>query len=146
MHPVVGVIGVGEVGRGAYPAGNRDDMPKNARALTRAARERSRATGETYTQAREALLIIRERMRETGESFQEASAHYDDPATTLLCATCGWTVGMVCPECSPGCGCVSTCSGWRHREYSHDDDLMDDDDGDCECECGASHEYECVCG
>lgn len=47
-----------------------------------------------------------------------------------LCDICGWTIGMVCPEC-PGCGCYTgRCTGWRHSEYAHDDDFEDDvDDG-----------------
>lgn len=121
-------------------------MPQNTRALTRTARDRAKTTGETYTAAREAVLAIRTRMAETGETQAEAAAWYDDPANRLLCATCGWTMGMICPEC-PGCGCYNgRCSGWRHHEYRHDDDV--NDDGGCP-ECGAGgggDPYgECVC-
>lgn len=73
-----------------------------------------------------------------------------DPANEILCDTCGWTVGMACPEC-PGCGCYnSSCSGWRHR-----DDEMDDDPAEHEAtcpECGGTYDdrygpsqYECDC-
>ncbi|MFE2305016.1 hypothetical protein [Streptomyces sp. NPDC059411] len=54
--------------------------------------------------------------------------------TDLLCETCGWTLGMLCPEC-PGCGCSTGCTGWRHGEYGDQD--ADDEPGDCgddECE------------
>jgi hypothetical protein len=117
-------------------------MPQDTRALARAARARARARGERYTEARAAILAIRERMDEADETFEDAEAWYDDPRNQLLCATCGWTLGMICPECAPGCGCSTGCSGWRHREFSSDDD---DDDGGWECECGADHEYNCVC-
>lgn len=71
----------------------------------------------------------------------------NDPRNQLLCGKCGWTVGMICPEC-PGCGCYSgQCSGWRHHEYD-DVDGDDYDDGGCP-ECGAgggSDPYgECTC-
>lgn len=45
-----------------------------------------------------------------------------DTANHLACEVCGWLNSMLCPEC-PGCGCYNRgCSGWRHREYEHDDD------------------------
>jgi hypothetical protein len=62
-------------------------------------------------------------MDEADETFEEASAWYDDPANQLLCGTCGWTLGMICPECAKGCGCETSCTGWRHAEYAGDDDL-----------------------
>jgi hypothetical protein len=71
-----------------------------------------------------------------------------DPRNQLLCETCGWTNGMVCPEC-PGCGCYNDqCSGWRHHEYAHDDE--DDDPYGTGCrECGAGTNgdpyAECCC-
>lgn len=73
----------------------------------------------------------------------------NDPRNQLLCQTCGWTNGMVCPEC-PGCGCYNDqCSGWRHHEYAHEDDDYDDPDRNIYCrECGAgsSGPYEeCTC-
>lgn len=46
-------------------------------------------------------------------------------ANDILCGTCGWTYGMICPEC-PGCGCCNgQCSEWRHEE---DSDWSDWDD------------------
>ncbi|MEU4948075.1 hypothetical protein ACFYN3_35580 [Streptomyces lavendulae] len=50
----------------------------------------------------------------------------------LLCETCGWTLRMLCPECGPGCGCSTACSGWRHGEYQQDEE---DEPGDCDDEC-----------
>jgi hypothetical protein len=121
-------------------------MPNDTRALTRAARARARAAGENYTEARTAVLVIRERMAEADETYEQAEAWYDDPANQPLCQACGWSRGMVCPECRPGCGCSVGCSGWRHREWgpnAGDDDLPDD--GPDVCECGADNEYSCVC-
>jgi hypothetical protein len=81
----------------------------------------------------------------------------NDPRNQLLCETCGWTVGMVCPEC-PGCGCYNgRCSGWRHSEYQDEMDAATGEtrEYDCDCgfygsgfhccECGADHEYHCEC-
>jgi hypothetical protein len=69
----------------------------------------------------------------------------NDPANELLCEKCGWTVGMVCPEC-PGCGCYNlTCTGWRHREYWTAEEEADF----YECpECGGDtrNHYDCTCG
>ena len=83
---------------------------------------------------------------EWGYSRAEAAEFIDDPLNEMLCDDCGWTVGMVCPECSKGCGCERNCSGWRHGEYRGDDDDSDSDD-QTECEgCGAGGPYrECVC-
>ncbi|MFI2207660.1 hypothetical protein ACH47Z_44865 [Streptomyces sp. NPDC020192] len=72
----------------------------------------------------------------------------NDPRNKVMCQTCGWTYGMVCPEC-PGCGCYSgQCSGWRHHEYEEPD--YDDPDYGVYCrECGAGgsgNPYEeCTC-
>lgn len=111
-------------------------MPRDKRALTRAIRNRAKVTGESYTVARDAVLDIRRRMDDFELSWEEAEAEHDDPRNQLLCETCGWTVGMVCPEC-PGCGCYNQqCSGWRHREYMHDDE-REEIAADAECgECG----------
>lgn len=123
-------------------------MPQNARALTRAARQRARAKGETYTQARAAVIEIDELARINGWTLDEAAAWYDDPRNQLMCGSCGWTWGMVCPECVPGCGCETRCSGWRHREYHREGDDLDDDPTGCP-ECGAGgggDPYgQCVC-
>lgn len=83
------------------------------------------------------------------KTYKQAVDHLrseqNDPRNKIMCTKCGWTYGMVCPEC-PGCGCYSgQCSGWRHHEYDEPDP---DDDGGCP-ECGAgggSDPYgECVC-
>lgn len=49
-----------------------------------------------------------------------------DPRNETLCDECGWTNGMVCPECERGCGCETRCSGWRHNEWGNDDDTDTD--------------------
>jgi hypothetical protein len=70
----------------------------------------------------------------------------NNPRNQLLCEKCGWTNGMVCPEC-PGCGCYNDqCSGWRHHEYADDD--PDDDPNACpECGAGGGNDPygECAC-
>lgn len=69
----------------------------------------------------------------------------NDPANQLLCETCGWTVGMVCPEC-PGCGCYNgQCTGWRHLEYMHEDERRDYYACD-ECGGDTRNHYSCTCG
>jgi hypothetical protein len=66
---------------------------------------------------------------ERDETPEEARAFLLDPANQESCEVCGWTYGMLCPEC-PGCGCYTgRCSGWRHAEYSYGDD--DDFDDPC---------------
>ncbi|MGW4784960.1 hypothetical protein [Streptomyces sp. NPDC004230] len=35
----------------------------------------------------------------------------NDPANQLMCRDCGWTYGMVCPECANGCGREYDCTG-----------------------------------
>lgn len=50
-----------------------------------------------------------------------------EPRYKMLCETCGWSLVMICPECSKGCGCETGCTGWRHRDYA-DDSFEDDDD------------------
>lgn len=126
-------------------------MPHDQRALTRAARDRAKRTGEPYTTARDAVIDIRERAETFNLTWAEAEAEHDDPRNELLCSKCGWTVGMVCPEC-PGCGCYNQlCSGWRHREYM-DADEREEIAQDAECgECGTPlaslgpYDY-CDCG
>jgi hypothetical protein len=84
---------------------------------------------DTYQQARALLEIVK-----------------DDPTYKLMCATCGWALAMICPECT-GCGCDTSCSGWRHNEYAGDDDEDDpEDDRWLECECGSYERDEpCEC-
>jgi len=72
----------------------------------------------------------------------------NDPRNQVMCRTCGWTNGMVCPECAEGCGCSVGCTGWRHGDYSgagFDDEY--DHHGCPECGAGGSgNPYgECVC-
>ncbi|MEU8526458.1 hypothetical protein AB0C77_12800 [Streptomyces sp. NPDC048629] len=73
-----------------------------------------------------------------------------DPRNQVMCRDCGWTYGMVCPECAKGCGCEYDCTGWRHAETRA---ATGDYDGDydpnaCE-ECGAGGRGdpygECCC-
>jgi anaerobic selenocysteine-containing dehydrogenase len=108
--------------------------------------------GIKYTAAREAVIAV---AADTGETFSELRAFYLDSGNESLCETCGWTMGMICPECSRGCGCETRCSGWRHAEYTEPD--PDDPESSglvyshefqdyVYCgECGAGHEYECEC-
>jgi hypothetical protein len=49
------------------------------------------------------------------------------PRYKILCATCGWSLDMVCPECAKGCGCETSCTGWRHPNFA-DDSFEGDDD------------------
>lgn len=66
-----------------------------------------------------------------------------EPRYKVLCEVCGWSLAMICPECSRGCGCETRCTGWRHSNYvadledepdweteGYDDDLYADDEGD----------------
>lgn len=123
-------------------------MPSDTRALTRAARRRAKTDGVPFTKARETELAIRERMDADGESYAEAEAFVTDPANEVLCHKCGWTNGMVCPEC-PGCGCYNhQCTGWRHREYMHPDERAEIEAAEAECpECGGDTRtgYDCDC-
>jgi hypothetical protein len=111
------------------------------------------ATGLSYTAAAAALdapfkpgyISITECMQENGWDYAEAVAFLEDPANELLCEVCGWTMGMICPECSKGCGCETRCSGWRHAEWGFEDD---DDPASSECpECGGELDspYGCDC-
>ncbi|MBC7301032.1 MAG: hypothetical protein H5T78_08760 [Nocardia sp.] len=120
-------------------------MPRENRALTRAVRARAAQRDLPYQQAREEVLVIRNRAGQDGVTFAEAEAEFDDPLNQLLCEKCSWTVGMVCPEC-PGCGCYNfVCSGWRHHEYMHEDDLADFHACD-DCGGDTRNGYDCRCG
>lgn len=113
--------------------------------ITRAARKRMKTTGQNFTSAREDVLAILDLAEANELSFADAEAVFDDPANKLLCETCGWTVGMICPEC-PGCGCYNgRCSGWRHEEAAADDELAELYACD---ECGGDTRtpYGCECG
>lgn len=82
-----------------------------------------------------------------GIPYTEALAIITDPSNEVICDTCGWIGGMACPECS-GCGCDTHCTGWRHAEYTEEEDEEDDYEVDCE-ECGGSFSaltgYGCAC-
>jgi len=80
------------------------------------------------------------------EAVEYLRQEQNNPRNQLLCETCGWTNGMVCPEC-PGCGCYNDqCSGWRHHEYAHEDDDYDPN-GCPECGAGGGDDPygECCC-
>jgi hypothetical protein len=115
-----------------------------------AVREHMAATGQPYTDAarsldapfKEGYISISERMAEADQTYAEAVAFLSDPANETMCETCGWTYGMVCPECTKGCGCETRCSGWRHHEFRHEDE----ESGELYCEeCGADSHYQCDC-
>jgi len=124
-------------------------MSKN-RARDRAARARAKARGIPYTAALEELQWIQQLLDDGScEDWDEADAYVCDPANQPLCRICGWSVGMICPECPKGCGCQIGCSGWRHREWAHDDDSAAEDPyAECE-ECGGQVNvltgYGCAC-
>jgi hypothetical protein len=107
-----------------------------------------KATGVKYTTARAAVQDIHQLAEQNDWTYAEAEAWYDDPANQVACEDCGWTNGMLCPEC-PGCGCYNgRCSGWRHSEFAHEDERFDQEPDECP-ECGAdmsmgSYE-ECAC-
>lgn len=74
----------------------------------------------------------------------------NDPRNQIMCRNCGWTYGMVCPECAKGCGCEYECTGWRHAEMGGGTGDYDEDDTPNGCrECGAGGSGdpygECVC-
>lgn len=74
--------------------------------------------------------------------MSQASTTKESPAPNdVLCQTCGWTYGMICPECGPGCGCATSCTGWRHAEYDESEPLGERDG----CECGPYQEGDCQC-
>jgi hypothetical protein len=84
-------------------------------------------------------------------TYQEAVDYLrrqqNDPRNQTMCERCGWTNGMVCPEC-PGCGCYNgQCSGWRHHEFADDEDSDYDPYGCEECGAGGGNDPygECAC-
>ena len=126
-------------------------MPQDTRARTRAIRAHMAATSLGYTAAAAALdapfkpgyISITECMQDNGYDYAEAVAFLEDPANELLCEICGWTVGMVCPECSPGCGCVTNCTGWRHGEWGAEDDHEPAACPECGGELGSPYGCDC---
>jgi hypothetical protein len=121
---------------------------RQAHAFAAAVAVRMAHAGEDEPTARTSVEEIQELVRDREWTFAEAQAEYDDPRNEIMCHTCGWTYGMVCPEC-PGCGCYnSTCSGWRHDEFMHPDDRRELEQARNECpECGGNmqNHYECTC-
>lgn len=125
-------------------------ISSDRRALTRAIRDRQTKTGKSYADARTDVLRIQE-LAESGEyTYDEAQQVFDDPANDVMCEICGWTYGMVCPECA-GCGCDHRCTGWRHAEFASDDADPEEYRVECE-ECGGSYDsrhgsngYDCTC-
>ena len=126
-------------------------MPQDTRARTRAIRAHMAATSLGYSAAAAALdapfkpgyISITECMQDNGYDYAEAVAFLEDPANELLCEICGWTVGMVCPECSPGCGCVTNCTGWRHGEWGAEDDHEPAACPECGGELGSPYGCDC---
>lgn len=83
------------------------------------------------------------------EAVDYLKQEQSDPRNQVMCQRCGWTYGMVCPECEEGCGCSYGCTGWRHGEYTEYDPDHEPED---ECDCGyvgdldsGEHVYNCVC-
>lgn len=106
-------------------------------------RNRMAYAEETYSKAAEKVESIREVMAEMDLDFEDAQDYVDDPANQVMCRTCGWTYGMICPECLPGCGCnPHGCTGYRHDGGGND---FEDDPDDDDCDCGGSLPYDCVC-
>jgi len=124
------------------------DAERDKHAFAAAVRLRMAHAGEDEATATTAVEAIRDRALGDGVTFAEAQAEYDDPRNEILCEKCGWTVGMVCPEC-PGCGCYNgSCSGWRHEEFMHEDERREREQLRNECpECGGDmqNHYDCRC-
>lgn len=120
-------------------------MPRDTRALTRAARARAREKNLPYQQAREDVIAIHQLATDDGLTWDEAEAIYDDPANQVICDTCGWTAGMTCPECPSGCGCNNlTCSGWRHDEFMLDEE-REELNACLDCGGDTTSPYGCEC-
>jgi hypothetical protein len=110
-------------------------------------RARMARSGETYQQAAESVAVIHELFdgSDMFASLADAEAWFDNPANKVMCTDCGWTFGMVCPECAKGCGCNNlTCSGWRHREFmSEDEEAVLHECPDCGGD--TRNNYACQC-
>ncbi|MFE0472393.1 hypothetical protein ACFW2V_12335 [Streptomyces sp. NPDC058947] len=67
-----------------------------------------------------------------------------EPRYKVLCEACGWSLEMICPECAKGCGCETSCTGWRHGELGYGDGFEGDEDGlvDYGEEFGTDEPYE----
>lgn len=129
---------------------DRPETEQRAHALAAAVALRMAHAGEDEATARTSVQEIRETAEANDWTFEQAQVAYDDPRNQVMCHECGWTYGMVCPEC-PGCGCYNDrCSGWRHHEFAGDDDPDDPHDRIAECEeCGGDFNtltgYGCEC-
>lgn len=85
-------------------------------------------------------------------TYAQAVDFLDNPPVSfqVMCERCGWTFGMICPECDPGCGCSTGCTGWRHEEMRAMYGEPDDEDDRSHCrDCGAGSSgnpyEECTC-
>lgn len=120
------------------------ESEQQARAFAAAVALRMAHAGEDEATARTSVQEIRETAEANDWTFAQAQVAYDDPRNQVMCQQCGWTFGMVCPEC-PGCGCYNDrCSGWRHHEFMDDEERRERN----ECpECGGdvTNHYECRC-
>lgn len=120
------------------------EKEQQAHAFRAAVALRMAHAGEDEDRAATAVQEIQDIVECNGWTFAQAQSEYDDPRNQIMCETCGWTYGMVCPEC-PGCGCYNgRCTGWRHDEFMDDDERAERD----ECpECGGNinNHYECRC-
>lgn len=120
------------------------DNERQAHAFAAAVALRMAHAGEDETTATTSVEAIQDIAQRNGWTFAYAQAAYDDPANQVMCEKCGWTNGMVCPEC-PGCGCYnSQCTGWRHNEF------MDEDERRARNECpdcggDSTNHYDCRC-
>lgn len=127
------------------------DLPEDqqrAHAFAAAVALRRAHAGEDEPTARTAVEHIQDIAARNQWTFAEAQVEYDDPRNEVMCDKCGWTYGMVCPEC-PGCGCYNTrCSGWRHDEFMDPDERAELERERNECpECGgdSTNHYDCRC-
>jgi hypothetical protein len=124
------------------------ETEQQAHAFAAAVALRMARAGEDEATARTSVEAIQDIAARNGWPFAAAQVEYDDPRNEVLCETCGWTVGMVCPEC-PGCGCYNRqCSGWRHEEFMDPDERRELEQARNECpECGGNMQdhYDCQC-
>jgi hypothetical protein len=89
-------------------------MPRDSRALTRAARRRAAAHADLpYQKARDQVIVIHQLATEEEIPFAAAEAIFDDPLNQVLCERCGWTVGMLRRPRLPRAQAPQT--GLRHR-------------------------------
>ncbi|MFI7511459.1 hypothetical protein ACIBSS_32085 [Micromonospora aurantiaca] len=120
------------------------EKERQAHAFAAAVALRMAHAGEDADRAATSVQEIQDLAQCNGWPFADAQVEYDSPLNQIMCDKCGWTNGMVCPEC-PGCGCYNDrCTGWRHDEFMSDDERRERN----ECpECGGNmqNHYECTC-